>query len=150
MTTTSLPQSTSRSAARSVAPKLFRAGAIAGVVAAVATTVGATAAKAMGVPMMAAPQTAAAGEPLPVELFAVSTLANTVVGVLLALAAVRWVRRPAVTFVVVTVVLTLISFAGPVTTGHATTATRLVLALTHVVAAAIVIPALARRLPATR
>ena len=45
----------------------------------------------------------------------------------------------------VTTALTVVSFAGPITTGHATTATRLVLALTHVAAAAIVIPMLAAR-----
>jgi hypothetical protein len=47
-------------------------------------------------------------------------------------------------------VLTVVSFAGPITTGYATTATRLVLELTHVVAAAIVIPALAWRLAQRR
>jgi len=43
-----------------------------------------------------------------------------------------------------------LSFSGVITTGHATTATRLVLARTHVVAAAIVIPSLAARLRARR
>ena len=72
------------------------------------------------------------------------------VGVVLALALRRWAKRPAHTFTVTTIALTVLSFFGPVTTGHTTMATRLVLALTHVVAAAIVIPAMARTLPSRR
>jgi hypothetical protein len=126
---------------------LVRDGVVAGVVAAVATTVTVLVAKALDVPMMAAPQTASAGEPLPVEAFALSTLMGTAIGVLLALALARWAPKPRVTFVVVTVALTLLSAAGPLTTGYATAATRVVLLLTHVVAAVIVIPVIARRLP---
>jgi len=65
---------------------------------------------------------------------------------LLAVVLIRLARRPAPIFVAVTTVLTVLSFAWPITTGHATTATRLVLALTHVVAAVFVIPPLSRRL----
>jgi hypothetical protein len=126
---------------------LVRDGAVAGVVAAAATTAVALGARALGVPMMAAPQTAAAGEPLPMTGFALTTIMCTAIGVVLAVALARWARRPAAVFVPVTVALTLLSFAGPLTTGFATPATRIVLALTHVVAAAIVIPAIARRLP---
>ena len=52
-------------------------------------------------------------------------------------------------FVVTTIVLTAMSIV-PDVLADAQTATRLVLALTHVVAAAIVIPALASRLPVRR
>jgi hypothetical protein len=129
---------------------IIRDGAISGVVAAAAVTALAVGAKAAGVEMMAAPQTASAAEDLPMAAFAMSTLMSTALGVLLALALNRWTRRPAATFVVVTVVLTVVSFAGPITTGFATLGTRLVLEATHVVAAAIIIPAIARRLPAAR
>ena len=73
--------------------------------------------------------------------------ASTAFATLLAVAFARYAKRPAYTFVVVTAVLTVISFVGPLIAHHATTATRVVLELTHVVAAAIVIPVLARRLP---
>ena len=125
---------------------VWRVGAVAGVVAAAATTAVALAAKAADVPMVAAPKTAEVGRDIPMSGFAVSTLGCTAVGVVIAVLLARWARRPARTFAVVATVLTVLSFSGPVTTGHATTATRLVLALTHVVAAAIVVPALTRRL----
>jgi hypothetical protein len=124
------------------------AGLISGVLAAVAATVVAVVAEAAGVPMMAAPASASAGEHIPLAAYAISTLPSAAIGVLLALAFARWAPRPAATFVVVTVVLTILSFALPATTSFATTGTRLVLALTHIVAAAIIIPALARTLPA--
>jgi hypothetical protein len=125
---------------------LWRIGAGAGVVAAVATTAVAIAAKAIDIPMKAAPRTEEFGRAIPLNGFAVSTLMCTAVGTLLAIALYRYAKRPARTFLAATVVLTIASFAGPITTGYATTATRLVLALTHVVAAAIVIPALHARL----
>ena len=90
------------------------------------------------------------GRAIPLSGYALSTVMCTAVGVLLAVALLRWSKRPAATFVGATAVLTVLSFAGPVTTGHATTATRLVLALTHVVAAAIVIPAIAASLRSER
>ncbi len=78
--------------------------------------------------------------------FATGTLMMVAVGIVIALLLAWKAKRPARTWVITTVVLTVISFAGPISTGHATTATRLVLSLTHVVAAAIVIPAIAHRL----
>lgn len=93
--------------------------------------------------MEAAEKSAPAGEHIPLYGYAMSVVMSTVVGVLLAVALGRWAKRAARTFVVVTVLLTVASFALPHTTGHATTATRLVLDLTHMVAAAIVIPPLA-------
>ena len=145
MTATTAPRITVRPSRVDLAhAPVWLVGAAAGVVAAVATTLVAVAAKAADVPMRAAPRTEDVGRAIPIEGFALSTLGCTAVGVVLAVALVRWAKRTARTFVAVTMVLTLVSFAGPVTTGHATTATRLVLALTHVVAAAIVIPAVAR------
>lgn len=127
---------------------VWRVGALSGVAAALATTAVAVAAKAADVPMLAAPQTEDAGRAIPMSGFATGTLMATAIGTSLAVILARRVKRPAATFVVVTVVLTVVSFAGPLTTGHATTATRVVLELTHVVAAAIVIPVLARRVGA--
>jgi hypothetical protein len=143
-TTTFRPAAAVRSAV-ATAP-VWVVGAAASAVAAVATTLTVLAAKAVDVPLQAAPQTADGPEDLPVGAFPFSVVLSGVVGVLLAVALYRWAKRPGRTFVVATLVLTAVSFAGPITTGHATTATRVVLALTHVVAAAVVIPALAHRL----
>jgi hypothetical protein len=71
------------------------------------------------------------------------------VGTVLAMTLARWAKRPARTFVVTTVVLTVLSF-GPVVTADADAATQVALVLSHVVAAAIVIPALALRLVTDR
>ena len=152
MTTTMTPtvttSTTSTTSKRTATRSLWKVGASAGAVAAVATTAVAVVAKAVDIPMKAAPQTAEVGRNIPMNGYAVGTLMCTAIGIVIAVALARWSRRPAQLFVGVTTVLTLASFSGPITTGHATTATRLVLALTHVVAAAIVIPAIAACLAA--
>jgi hypothetical protein len=132
------------------ARRVIGVAALSGVAAAVAATAVAMVAKAADVSMQAAPRSAEVGKDIPMSGFAVSTLGCVAIGIVLALALRRWAKRPAATFTVVTLVLTGLSFFGPVTTGHATMATRLVLSLTHVVAAAIVIPAMARTLPTRR
>jgi len=121
------------------APSLWRAGAIAGGVAAVATTVVAAVALALDVPLEIA------GEQIPLAGFAQMTLVCTLLGVLIAKGARRWAARPQTAFVRTTVALTALSLV-PDVTADATTATIATLMLTHLVAAAIVIPRLADRL----
>lgn len=149
-TTRETPSVTNPSRATGAPVALARTGAIAGAAAAVATTTVAVIGKTLDIPLEAAPRTADAARVIPLSGFAMGTLWSTAIGVVLAIALARWARRPARTFAIVTVVLTGASLAGPISTGHATTATRLVLELTHVVAAAIVIPALARELDGRR
>jgi tellurite resistance protein TehA-like permease len=69
---------------------------------------------------------------------------GTVLAVLLA----RFARRPARSWLVTTLALTVISLAGPALAGHTALSTKLVLGLAHLIAAAIVIPLVARRLAA--
>lgn len=85
------------------------------------------------------------GEPIPVLGIAQLTLILSLVGVALAAILARRAARPRRTFVRTTGTLTAISLVPPflVPTGAATAA---VLVLTHLVAAAIVIPTLAARL----
>jgi hypothetical protein len=120
-------------------------GVAATVVGAVATALVAVVAKAADVPLEIA---ASDGdlEAIPAAGFATMVLAAGAVGTLIALALSRWAKRPARTFLVVTVALTVASFASPLIAEDATTATRLVLELTHVVAAALIIPPIAYRL----
>ncbi len=125
---------------------MWRVGTLAGLTAAVATTAVALGAKVIDIPMKAAAQNADVGRAIPLTGYAMGTVLCTAIGTVSAIVLARRAKRPAVLFVGITAVLTLVSFAGPITAGHATTATRLVLSLTHVVAAAIVIPALAFRL----
>ncbi|MFI6735304.1 DUF6069 family protein [Nonomuraea sp. NPDC050451] len=83
------------------------------------------------------------GAPIPVSGFAVLTVIFSVMGLVLARAA----RRPRTAFVRTTIVLTALSLV-PDVLADASAATKVLLMLTHVVAAAIVIPVIARRLSA--
>ena len=121
-------------------------GVAATVVAAVATALVAVVAKAADVPLQVVPSNGEGLETIPASGFATMTLVGGAIGTVLALALARWAKRPARTFVVVTVVLTVVSLASPLIAEDATTATRLVLELAHVVAAAIVIPTIAYRM----
>ena len=87
------------------------------------------------------------GAPVPVLGFAVLTAVFSVAGLVLALVLRRATRRPWAMFVRTTVVLTALSLV-PDALADASVATTLLLMLTHLVAAVIVIPVVARRLPA--
>ncbi len=118
---------------------LWKTGAIAAAGAAVATTTVAAVARAADVPL------AVGGKAIPIAGFAQLTLVGALVGIVLAVVLSRRARHPRRNFVVTTVALTALSVV-PDLTANATNATRFVLALTHLVAAAIVIPALASKL----
>ncbi len=122
-------------------PSLWRPGMTAGVVAAAATVAVAGAAQVLGVSLETAP-----GEAIPVLGFGQLTLVFTVVGVLIARTLRRRAQQPRSTFVTTTVVLTALSLV-PDAVLSADAATKATLMLTHLVAAAIVIPVLAARLP---
>ncbi len=118
----------------------------------VGTDLAATAVAALATSTVAAAGSAAgisldvSGAPIPVSGFAVLTVVFSLVGVVLAAVLARRARRPRSTFVRTTVVLTALSLV-PDVVADATTDTRVLLMVTHLVAAAIVVPAVARRLP---
>ncbi|WP_244298417.1 DUF6069 family protein [Micromonospora cremea] len=87
------------------------------------------------------------GAPIPVAGFGVLTAAFSLIGVVVAALLTRFARRPRRTFVRTTVVLTVLSLV-PDVIADAGAGTKALLMLTHLVAAAIVIPAVARRLAA--
>ncbi|AXB46607.1 DUF6069 family protein [Amycolatopsis albispora] len=87
------------------------------------------------------------GTPIPAFGFAVLTAICSVLGLVLALVLARTASHPRRAFVRATVALTVLSLA-PDVLADALVTTKALLMLTHVVAAAIVIPAVARRLPA--
>jgi hypothetical protein len=118
---------------------LLLAGCAATGVAAVATAVVAAAGSAVGI------STAVSGAPIPASGFAVLTVIFSVVGLVIATALRRFARHPRTTWIRTTVALTVLSLV-PDVLADATLATKVLLMLTHVVAAAIVIPAVARRL----
>jgi len=120
---------------------LWRTGIVAGVAAAAATTAVAAIAHASGVSLETGP-----GEAIPVIGFGQLTLFFAAIGVLIAHTTGRRARQPRSTFVKTTIVLTALSLV-PDAIVSAGAATRATLVLTHVVAAAIVIPALSACLP---
>jgi len=121
-------------------PSLWPAGLVAAAVAAVATTTIAAVARALDVPL------ALDGRPISLAAFPTFTVLGAVAGILLALAVTRWTGRPRRTFTLLTLGLTVLSLV-PDLLVHVSTGSRLVLMLTHLVAASIVIPTLRRRLP---
>ncbi|MGC4768217.1 DUF6069 family protein [Micromonospora sp. DT44] len=120
---------------------LVRTGVVATVAASAATMIVAAVGHAAGVGLDVS------GAPIPVAGFGVLTAVFSLIGVVLAALLSRFARRPRRAFVRTTVALTVLSVV-PDVIADADTATKALLMLTHLVAAAIVIPALARRLAA--
>ncbi|GAA2768185.1 hypothetical protein GCM10010103_72270 [Streptomyces paradoxus] len=125
-------------------------GVLATLAGAVVTEVFALVARAAGVPMEAASPGAKEAAEIPVGGFFGGVVFWSVAGIVLAVVLARWAGRPAPTFTVITVALTALSLAGPAVAPHTATSTQIVLAASHVVAAAVVVPLLARRLAHAR
>ncbi|MGV9214082.1 DUF6069 family protein [Micromonospora sp. RB23] len=118
---------------------LIRTGVVATITASAATMIVAASGRAAGVSLDVS------GAPIPVAGFGVLTTVFSLIGVVLAALLSRFARRPRRAFVRTTVALTVLSLV-PDVIADADTATRALLMLTHLVAAAIVVPAVARRL----
>jgi hypothetical protein len=138
--TLTAPTATTTAGPTTTRPHLVRAGVVAGLVAGTATSAFAAVVDAAGVSLKVG------GEAIPVLGFAQVTFVATMIGTLLAVVLNRRASNPRRTFVRTTVALTALSFV-PDVLADAPNGTRLALAVSHVVAAAIVIPALASRLP---
>ena len=139
MTATLLPTRETTALEASATTSLWRTGLRAGAIAAVATTAIAAVADAAGVSL------AVDGEAIPLLGFAQMTLLGAVIGIVLAKCLARWASHPSATFVRATVAFTAVSVVPDLTMGF-DAASAATLILTHVVAAAIVIPRLAERL----
>jgi Family of unknown function (DUF6069) len=87
----------------------------------------------------------AAGESIPLTGFVTVTTFFSLVGIVLAAALRRWASRPRRTFVRVTTTLTALSLVPPFLI-HADAASVATLVALHLIAAAIVVPAVASRL----
>ncbi|MEV1081541.1 DUF6069 family protein [Streptomyces sp. NPDC050211] len=143
--TQTLAQSPSTTRSADTRP-VWLVGVLATLAGAVVTEVFALVCRAAGVPMDAASPGAKEAAEIPVGGFAGGVLFWAIAGIVLAVALARWAKRPARTFVVITVALTALSLVGPAAAPHTATSTQIVLAVSHVVAAVVIIPLLARRL----
>lgn len=133
MSVLTAPATTTRTGA------LVLGGLAATVAASIATSAVAAAGNAVGISLDVS------GAPIPVPGFASLTAIFSVIGLVIALVLSRTARSPRTAFVRTTVVLTALSLV-PDVLADATTATKLLLMFTHLVAAAIVVPVIARRL----
>ena len=138
-TTTTTHATTTAAPAAPGLGSLLLTGSIATATAAAATAAVAAAGQAVGL------STAVGGAPIPASGFAVLTLIFAVVGLVIATALRRFAGRPRTAWIRTTVVLTALSFV-PDLLVDAAVSTKVLLIVTHLVAAAIVIPAVARRL----
>jgi amino acid transporter len=123
---------------------VWKHGLAAAVVASVATTVLAAVASAAGISFADS-----TGASIPVAAFAQLTLVFSLIGVGIAAVIARKARRPRSTFVRTAVALTALSFVPDLTFGFDAGSAATLIAL-HTVAAAIVVPVIARRLARTR
>ncbi|WP_055479274.1 DUF6069 family protein [Sphaerimonospora mesophila] len=121
--------------------RLAGTGFVATLAAMVATTLAAALAQAVGVDF----EIPDGGETIPLSGFAVVTGFFSVVGIVIAVALLRWSARPAERFVWTAVSLTAISLLPPLLAG-ANTATTTALLVLHLVPATVMIPTLARSL----
>jgi heme A synthase len=85
-----------------------------------------------------------------VGMFAMGALLCTFLATILAMVLARFAARPARAFALATVVLTALSLAVPLSAAGTAAATRLTLAGAHLLAAAIIIPTVSRRLTRPR
>jgi heme A synthase len=85
-------------------------------------------------------------QPIAVGMFAMGTLICTFWGTVLAVILARRALHPARAFARATIALTAFSLASPLAAGDTATSTKLMLALAHLLAAAIVIPIITHRL----
>lgn len=118
------------------------AGAIAAVAGAALLYGYGAVAQAIAGPMQAGDIGASHADPVTQASFSIGVVLCTVVGTVLALVLARRAARPARAFLRTAVVLTVVSLVFPLTATHTDTATRLTLALGHLVAAALIIPIL--------
>src|SRR5262245_38671527 len=139
--THSTPSATTQATERQ---PVWKHGVAAAVVASVATTALAALASAAGVSFADS-----TGASIPIAGFAQLTLVFSLLGVGIAAVMARKARRPRATFVRTAVTLTALSFVPDLTFGFDAGSAAALISL-HIVAAAIVVPTLARRLSNTR
>jgi len=148
-TTTVASDAADTTTGRTAGRRMWTVGAAAGVVSSLVVIAVVAIAEAAGVPMEVAENSTKQPEHIPLLGYATVILGPTLVGLLLATAFARWARRPRRAFLIAALVLTAVSFAFPATT-TATTATKVVLEITHVIPAALIIAAIAAHLPSRR
>jgi hypothetical protein len=125
---------------------VWQVSALAALVAAVATESYGLLARAVGIPMSAGGLGDTRAAPITIGMFAMGTLICAFWGTVAAVLIARYARRPGRTYLLTTLGLTALSLVVPLTAVDTALATRLMLAVAHLLAAGIVIPIVTRRL----
>jgi Family of unknown function (DUF6069) len=129
-------------------PSLLRVGLVAGLVASAASVLVYVAARAAGIPLELTDVFEDQFRRMSVVSFILGTLLDGAAVATVTAAACRWLtQRPRLWFVALSGIGTLVSFALPVAS-DGTTATKVVLCISHVVVAVVLVPPLASALPA--
>lgn len=149
-TTITAPRFASRLTSRLETGPVVLVCAAAALAGSAATELYGLAARGLGIPMSAGGVGADEAEPITVGLFAFGTITSTFWGAILAILLARYAKRPAETFTRVAVVLTALSLVMPLAAPHTEISTKLMLAAAHVLAAAVIIPIVSRRLARVR
>jgi len=139
MTATTIDQVSYTDSKPAVRP-LWQVAAVTTVVAGLAAEAFGAAAKALDVPMVFK------GDEIPVGSFIFDTAIWMLVGTIVAAVLIRKASHPARTFAILATTATLVSLALPATADIPDTATKVVLAASHVIVGAIAIPAMTRRI----
>ncbi len=140
------PTRSSHSAGRPV----WLVSVLAAVAAAVAAELYGLVARGVGIPMRAGNPGGTIATPITVGMFAMAVLVAAFWGTLLGVVLAKYASRPARIYLRTAVVLTVLSLAGPLAAGHTALSTKLMLCGAHLLTAAIVIPAVTRRLQPQR
>jgi Family of unknown function (DUF6069) len=143
VTTTAAPSPVAR---RLRQAPVWRVGVAAAIGAAAATALWAALASAAGVTMAAGNPGAAHADAIGPMTFAVATCIDSALGIGLAVVLARRARRPARTFLLVTIPLAVLTLVQPLTAGATAASTKVVLVIAHVIAATIFITAMNWRL----
>lgn len=125
---------------------VWRTSVLAFLAAAVATELYGLLARGVGIRMVAGNPGGDVATPITVGMFAMATLLIGAVATIFAAVVARYATNPSRVYLRTTIVLTLVSCAAPISAGDTALSTKLMLCGGHVVAAAIVIPIVTRRL----
>jgi len=140
---TTAPAERTAAPARTPIRRIVARGVVAGVAGSAAAVAVALVATGVGVSLLVQ------GEPIPPVGFGTLTLMFSVVGIAIAIVCDRRSSRPQRSFERITVLLTIVSLVFPLLL-DTDAGTKITLELAHVVAAAVIIPLLAARLPHAR
>lgn len=125
---------------------IWKVGLATALVAGVAAEIFGRLGQAAGAEMKTPPLGGDEAESIFIGGFIVAAIFNVVLGILLAMLLAWKASAPAKLWVIITPILTVLSFANPIMAENTTTPTKWVLALSHVVVAVIVIPTIYLRL----